>query len=81
MSQQTRARILVLIFGFSALVGAYSVISSFMGLRAAEQEVQDAQKGYDIATQEVAEAQDRYDNVVKYGCANPVVSPGLVSCP
>ena len=81
MSQQTRARILMLVFGFSALVGVYSIITSYQGLRAAEQEVQDAQKDYDIAVQEVAEAQDRYDNVVKYGCANPVVSPGLVSCP
>lgn len=79
--EQTRARILVVIFAFSALVGLYSIISSYQGLRAAEQEVNDAQKEYDIAVQEVATAKEKYRNLVAYGCEYPVVSPGLVSCP
>jgi hypothetical protein len=81
MSQQTRARILVVIFAFSALVGIYSIITSYQGLRAAEVEVQEAQKDYDIAVQEQAAAQERYSNLVKYGCTNPQVGPGFVSCP
>ena len=76
-----RAQVLLVVFAFSALVGAYSIISSFMGLRAAEQEVQDAQKDLNIATQEVAVAQDHYDNVIRYGCASPMVGQGFVSCP
>jgi hypothetical protein len=30
---------------------------------------------------ELEQAQNEYDNVVKYGCANPTVMTGLVSCP
>jgi maleate cis-trans isomerase len=46
-----------------------------------QQELEKAQKEYDIAAAEFAASNKELDNVVKYGCANPVVSPGLVSCP
>jgi len=34
-----------------------------------------------MAVQNEAAAQDRLDNLKKYGCANPSVSPGGVMCP
>lgn len=59
----------------------YFTITGIQNYMAAQQELEKAQKEYDIAFAENEAAQKELDNVVKYGCANPVVSTGLVSCP
>jgi Na+/H+ antiporter NhaB len=65
----------------AAVVGFYNVITSVLELQAAEHEVDKTQQELLSAQSEKAVAQDRYDNVVKYGCANPMVGQGFVSCP
>ena len=59
----------------------YFTITGIQHYMVAQQELEKAQKEYDIAFAENEAAQKELDNVVKYGCANPVVSTGLVSCP
>jgi hypothetical protein len=59
----------------------YLTITSVGRLLDAQEDVKIAQKEYDIAAAENAQAQKELDNVIKYGCANPTVTPGLVSCP
>ena len=63
------------------LVFLYFTITGIQEWMVAQQELEKAQKEYDIAFAENEAAQKELDNVVKYGCANPVVSAGLVSCP
>jgi hypothetical protein len=76
-----KAQFIFIAFAIAASVGFYNVIVSVLGLQAAEEQVDKAQKEYDIAVQEEAAAQAEYDNVVRYGCADPVVKPGMVMCP
>jgi hypothetical protein len=65
---------LMFVFLYFAVTGAQNLIQS-------GKELEQAQKEYDIAVAENEAAQQELDNVVKYGCANPTVVPGLVSCP
>ena len=46
-----------------------------------QQELAKAQKEYDIAAAEFAASNKELDNVLKYNCANPVITAGVVSCP
>jgi hypothetical protein len=57
-----------------AVVFLYFTITALQDYLVANDELVKAENEYDIAKSE-------YDNVVKYGCTNPVVNPGLVSCP
>jgi hypothetical protein len=68
-------------FAISACIGVYFMITSIQGLMAAQEEVEKAEREYISALENEAAVRDRYDNLVKYGCENPKVIPGLVSCP
>jgi uncharacterized membrane protein len=76
-----QAQILVIVFSVLAIVGFYNLITDYLAVLAAQDEVKNAEKDLSIAVQEEASAQDNYDNVVKYGCANPTVGQGFVMCP
>jgi hypothetical protein len=76
-----KAQFIFIAFVIIAVVGFYNVITSVLDLQAAEHEVDKTQQELLTAQSEEAVAQDRYDNVVKYGCDNPTVDPGFVSCP
>jgi hypothetical protein len=59
----------------------YFTITSYQRYLDAQEDVKIAQKEYDIAAAEAAQAQKEFQNVLKYNCANPVISSGGVSCP
>jgi sensor domain CHASE-containing protein len=63
-----------------SLVFLYFTITSIQNLMAAQEDVKKAEQEVAIAQKEFDAAQKELDNVVTYGCANPTVSPGLVSC-
>jgi cell division protein FtsB len=56
-------------------------ITSYQRYLDAQEDVKIAQKEYDIAAAENAQAQKEFQNVLKYNCANPVITSGVVSCP
>jgi hypothetical protein len=70
-----------IIFSVLSVVFLYFTITSIQHLIVAGKEVEKAQEEYDIAVAENEAAQQEFQNVVKYGCANPTVMTGLVSCP
>jgi uncharacterized tellurite resistance protein B-like protein len=64
-----------------ALVFLYFTITSIQNLMAAQEDVKKAEQEVAIAQKEYDIAQKELDNVVTYGCANPTVTSGVVSCP
>jgi len=62
----------------AAVVGFYNVIVSVLELPATDDKTQQ-----ELLIDESKEAvgKDRQANVQKYGCENPTVGPGFVSCP
>jgi hypothetical protein len=65
---------LMFVFLYFAVTGVQNLIQD-------GKELEKAQKEYDIAAAEAAQAQKEFQNVLKYNCANPVISSGGVSCP
>lgn len=76
-----KAQFIFMALAISAVVGGYNVITSVLELRAAEEEVDNAEKGLIIAQQEELDARERLDNLQKYGCESPAIGQGFVSCP
>jgi hypothetical protein len=59
----------------------YFTITGVQRYMDAQENLKVAQQEYDVAVVEAEQAQKEFQNVVKYNCANPVISSGGVSCP
>ena len=75
-----KAQFIFMALAISAVVGGYNVIVSVLELGATD-EVDKTQQELLIDESKDAVSKDRSSNLQKYGCENPAVGPGFVSCP
>lgn len=63
------------------MIFLYLTITSIQRLIQSGEELDQANREVEQAEKELVQAEKELDNLIQYGCTNPVIRTGIVMCP